>query len=153
MATFILFRIITFFGIVSMILSGISFFLEFKDVRISFDYIKTGNGVKTYGSGAVWFKNIAIVFCGVASVLLFVYEIFLLFNPKKFKFYEYGLIRILGYLYIGISVLGISGDLGISASAIALFAGLLNIVVIIGLYFTCITMNPIEANSAAPVTA
>ena len=145
MATKKLYRIISLINCVGIILSAASFLMAWNSIDIDITKIKTGLGTETPNLN--WFAGVSIVFCGVLTVGILVYEFLLVINPTKFKFYNYAIIRVIVYAYLGIAVLGVSGDLGISASAFTLLNAVLNFIIFIGVNCECIKMVDAEPNA------
>ena len=133
-----LFRIICLIDLVGIILCGAAFFLTFQEIDIDVSKLKTGNGTKT--TDLSWFDGISIIFCGFLTVAIAVYEVMLLINPTKFKFYNYSIIRIITYAYLGIAALGVAGDLGISAAAFLLLNAILNLAIYLATFCECIRL-------------
>ena len=135
MATRNLYRITSLINMIGIILCAVSLFLAFKKIDFNLSTIKPGKG--TNNDDLSWFSGISIIFCGFLAVSIAIYEIMLLINPIKFKFYNYAILRVIVYLYLGIAIIGVSGDLGISASAFTLLNALLNFFVFMGAFCEC----------------
>ena len=146
MASLLVPRLVSLLGLIAFAIAGAAFFVAWDDIKISLNYIKTGKGTKNDDENYKWFSGISIIFCGILCAVIAIYELFLAINPMKFKFYSYGLFRTISYTYIGISVLGVSGDLGISACAFCLLAAIVNFTILIGLFCECCSFT--ESNTS-----
>ena len=145
MAGLVLPRVISLIGFISILLAGIAYFIAWKDVDIKLSYISTGHGTKN-DTNMKWFSGISIILCGILCAAIAIYEIILFINPIKFKFGQYQLFRALVYFYISITVLGVSGDLGISACAFCLLSTIINLVICFGIFCECIIIEKADAS-------
>ena len=147
MAKTTLLRILSAINLIALVLCGSAFFIAWRTIDIDISKIQTGQGTRN-DKNLNWFSGISVIFCGVLCIGLFIYELLLIINPMKFKFYNYGLIRSIIYFYLAVAVLGVSGDLGISGCAFALLSAIINTVICIALFFECIKIDGADNNGA-----
>ena len=135
-----IFRIVCLIDFIGIILCAASFFLTFQEIDIDIAKITIGDGVKNPPEKLNWFYGISIIFCGFLIVALAIYEVLLLINPTKFKFYNYSILRIIVHIYLGIASIGVAGDLGISAAAFLLLNAVVNLVIYLATFCECIKL-------------
>ena len=134
-------RGISVFGGLCAALACATFLYTFKKLNTGSRSITFGSKPEKIYTNSGWFNTITIFADGVIALVLFIYEILLIFSPIKFKWYSYILLRVGGYVYTGLTVLGVAGDLGISACILCLIAAAFNFLCALMLWFGCMAID------------
>jgi hypothetical protein len=100
----------------------------FEDVKLKIRHKPEKNSAFLNGE---WFLKITSLMLGLISCGLVLYEILLLCNPIKFGYDRTGIARGVFYIFLGMSTLGLSADLGIASGIIMAFCGAVTLMVIV----------------------
>ena len=123
-------RVTSAIGFVAMVLCVSSYCyvassISYKSLKVRFGYSVKKQNVFI---NQHWYMSMSILLFAFVSIGFCVYELLLIINPAFFRYKKSALIRVIVYVVLGITVLGMSADLGIAAGFITLIVAVWTLV-------------------------
>lgn len=97
--------------------------MKFATITTGCPIVPTPETAERCNPGFFWFAGFAILFDIYLTVSFLVIELGCSFFPDKFQFARNDLVRGVAYIIIGLSMLGVTYDFGITAGIIEMIVG------------------------------
>ena len=141
MVTYTYPRVLSVYGLGCSAAVAYTFFFVYQRLNLDINTIKFGHKPTDILANFTWYTSISVILFGIVAGLLALYELLLVIAPRRFKWYQYSLLRGIIYLALGSVVLGIAGDLGVILAPLTGFSGVIVILSAVLLYCECMDIN------------
>ena len=143
MVTYTYPRTLSFFGMLASAVASFAFFYTYSKLQLNIQKIQIRHYPKEVTTNFAWFQAVSVLIFGTLSAILSMYELLLIVGPRKFKWYQYSLLRGIIYIATGCTVVGVAGDLGVFTAPFCLLLGLITVLSAFLLFCGC--MDIVEA--------